>query len=432
MFSSRKSFLAFALLACVSLLFPQGKKNSAAYFLEKAGQFNWNSPDSILFYAEEGLKGTKEKISDSIRFNLLLCAAGACQYLGKWARGIETATAAWHIARNAANKKWESEISNTLGLLFLFSGRMKESVPYFTASVEISRAAGNKPREGASLNNLANAYLMMQDIKTSLVYRKQALEVRRAAGNENALADTYNDIGETFFQLQQHDSALIYLAEAYRIKAGIGDTEMMSLTTMNMAKVYKARKNYREAIARLEKSYSLAQSMKLYHYLAEIAKDLSFCYLQLNEKDKAYGLLQEHIAFRDSVLAVENRRQLNELSEQFQSEKKELEIAGLKKEKEQSERIAQEQNKRRNTILLSVVFILACTAVYTFLLFRRFKVTRAQKQIIEQQKEIVEEKQKEILDSIHYAKRIQRALITNEKYISNKLKKLNPAKENPL
>ncbi len=45
--------------------------------------------------------------------------------------------------------------------------------------------------------------------------------------------------------------------------------------------------------------------------------------------------------------------------------------------------------------------------------------------IIEKQKHEVEEKQKEILDSIHYAKRIQNALITNEKYIDKTLNDLS-------
>lgn len=45
-------------------------------------------------------------------------------------------------------------------------------------------------------------------------------------------------------------------------------------------------------------------------------------------------------------------------------------------------------------------------------------------QLIEMQKDVVEEKQKEILDSIHYARRIQRALITSEKYIDKELGRL--------
>ena len=47
------------------------------------------------------------------------------------------------------------------------------------------------------------------------------------------------------------------------------------------------------------------------------------------------------------------------------------------------------------------------------------------KKIIEGQKLEVELKQKEILDSIYYAKRIQTALITNENYIGKCLNRLS-------
>ncbi|MBC7865773.1 MAG: hypothetical protein IAF38_22560, partial [Bacteroidia bacterium] len=62
----------------------------------------------------------------------------------------------------------------------------------------------------------------------------------------------------------------------------------------------------------------------------------------------------------------------------------------------------------------------------------RFRVTNKQKKIIEEQKIVVDdafeklhEKNKEVMDSIYYARRIQRALITNEKYIERALKILN-------
>jgi len=48
---------------------------------------------------------------------------------------------------------------------------------------------------------------------------------------------------------------------------------------------------------------------------------------------------------------------------------------------------------------------------------------KAERQLSEQ-KELIEEKQKEMLDSIRYAKRIQDALITPEKYIEKSLNKL--------
>ena len=76
--------------------------------------------------------------------------------------------------------------------------------------------------------------------------------------------------------------------------------------------------------------------------------------------------------------------------------------------------------------------------LFGIFMINRFNVIRKQKKLIELQKkeaetqrliaerrsEIIEEKQKEILDSIYYARRIQQALITNEFYIEKELKRL--------
>lgn len=52
------------------------------------------------------------------------------------------------------------------------------------------------------------------------------------------------------------------------------------------------------------------------------------------------------------------------------------------------------------------------------------KKTEQQAHEIEMEKLLVEEKNKEILDSIHYSKRIQKALLPSEKYIERNLKRL--------
>jgi hypothetical protein len=52
---------------------------------------------------------------------------------------------------------------------------------------------------------------------------------------------------------------------------------------------------------------------------------------------------------------------------------------------------------------------------------------KAEKQLSEQKK-IIEEKQKEIIDSFRYARRIQRSLLANEKYIEKTVQRLKPKK----
>jgi len=61
---------------------------------------------------------------------------------------------------------------------------------------------------------------------------------------------------------------------------------------------------------------------------------------------------------------------------------------------------------------------------FTMFVLRTLSLTRKQKAIIEKQKELVEEKNNEILASIRYAKRIQDALMTSQKYIERNIKRL--------
>ena len=80
------------------------------------------------------------------------------------------------------------------------------------------------------------------------------------------------------------------------------------------------------------------------------------------------------------------------------------------------------------TFINSLVMIVALSTLLLFLGILRFanenfeKMLVSERQEIAKQKEVIEEKQKEILDSIHYAKRIQTALLTNEKYIERVLR----------
>jgi hypothetical protein len=72
-------------------------------------------------------------------------------------------------------------------------------------------------------------------------------------------------------------------------------------------------------------------------------------------------------------------------------------------------------------------YFAALIAIFALQIYRGRRdsvILMMQKETIEEQKKLIEEKQREIIDSITYAKRIQRALITSETYIDKNLKKL--------
>lgn len=70
-----------------------------------------------------------------------------------------------------------------------------------------------------------------------------------------------------------------------------------------------------------------------------------------------------------------------------------------------------------------VALVPFCLCVYLILVFMRTNGAAERK--INEQKMLVETKNKEITDSMHYAKRIQDALMPNDVYIDRKMKDLN-------
>jgi hypothetical protein len=136
--------------------------------------------------------------------------------------------------------------------------------------------------------------------------------------------------------------------------------------------------------------------------------------------DYKTGLLEykRYAAFKDSLSNVETKRDLARLKLKNELDKqKAVEEAENKKETA----LAIEREKRQRLISYLAGAGLLLLLCFAFILNGRLRLAREQKKIIQQQKHIVDEKQKEILDSIYYAQRIQRALLTPERYIDKNL-----------
>ncbi len=110
----------------------------------------------------------------------------------------------------------------------------------------------------------------------------------------------------------------------------------------------------------------------------------------------------------DSVNSQEMRKQVIQKEIQNEYDKKE---SDMKAAEERRDLISQAESKRQKIAILLAVIIALSTGVIAILIFRSLKTTRRQKVIIEEQKVLVEQKNKDVLDSITYAKRLQDAIL---------------------
>ncbi len=160
-----------------------------------------------------------------------------------------------------------------------------------------------------------------------------------------------------------------------------------------------------------------------------VKDDIKEAYQTLSLIDSAAGnfkgAYEYHKLFKeinDSIFNVESAEKTVEMTAMYDSEKKETQIKLLEKDKEKQAALAVVEKKKQQTILYSVIGGLFLVLVFAGFMYNRFKVTQKQKHIITEQKHLVEEKHKEITDSINYAERIQRSFLATSEMLDEHLK----------
>ena len=146
---------------------------------------------------------------------------------------------------------------------------------------------------------------------------------------------------------------------------------------------------------------------------------MSEIYFREKDWQNAYVMQNMYIKTRDSLSNASNQKEMITLGIKYDFEKQK---ALDKKENEKKLAISKEKAKKQSLVFYFTLGILIVVCSFLILIFNRFKVTQKQKLIIEQQKHLVEEKNKEITDSITYAKRIQSAILPQPKLVKEYFK----------
>jgi serine phosphatase RsbU (regulator of sigma subunit) len=200
----------------------------------------------------------------------------------------------------------------------------------------------------------------------------------------------------------------------------------MTADLQNLGGIYLKLKRPKEGRPYAERALKLAKETGVARDIVSASGTLANMYKTLHLPVLALEMWELHIRMRDSITNENTRKSSIESQFQYTYDKKE---AILKEQQEKERLLAEEKSHRQKIVIVSVILGLLLLTVFSIFIFNRLRITRRQKMLIEKQKyeieiqkHIVEEKHREITDSINYAERIQRSFIASKEMLDENLK----------
>ncbi len=353
-----------------------------------------------------------------------------------------------NLAKPSLNKKeilyYNKSLARALnnkGLVSLDKSKVMEALDAFTQSNQIAKKYNLKTLEAFTINNFGNVYRDLNEFEKALKYYRQSFEIFKDSMSFNNIGLCYSDLGDTanamkYFRISldfsrssgnllneantlsnmaeiykgtgQYAKAMEYFVEAKKIYEEIEQKQGLAFILYNIGDLKREGKKYKEAISNCKASYDMA----IQHELLMSKRGSCYClyatYKESGQADSALTYLEKYNVFNKEHLDQVKNNQV--IKKEFQIEfdaRRQIEQTKHKKELE----VSNEKQKRQRIISWFFGSGLFIIVIFAFVIFRSLNATRRQNKIIEEQKRLVEGKNREILDSISYAKRLQDAIL---------------------
>lgn len=328
------------------------------------------------------------------------------------------------ILEKLGEEKLTALALGNIGTIHYYNHEYEQAILFSSRALTIDRKLGNTAGVAMHLGNIGSYYM---DIGTALKEKGKSKEAKEQfqkaiknqleafalnekLDNKNGMAMNMGNLAGGFSDLGDTALAFKYYEKAYKLDSALGNKLGMSRHLGNMGWMYLNMGKYKMAEHYMTAALNIVKEENDHALLCRWHSNLSGLY----EVTKQYDLALEHFKmsekYKDSLFSIENAKKNLETEMNFEFQKKEA--------------AAKEENERQT--LYRNIFIAGFAAMFimAILIFRSYRIKQKANKLVSEQKELLEIKNKEITDSIKYAKRIQNAHMPSNEYISKKLNEL--------
>jgi len=327
--------------------------------------------------------------------------------------------------RDAEERRDTHMMSNSLynlGVLYDTKGEIEKGLEYTIKAAELDEAIGDIESAAISYSSISATYFIEPDYDRAMDYYNKSMVIADSIGDEETISVLYSNRALGLKKLKRYEESLIYNFKAIVIDENLDDHKAMEISYLNIAELYLEMGKSDKSIYYNTKSLNLSLELNSTKNIMLAYASLSDGYKQKGEHKKALEYMRLHATWKDTLYNQENADAIAEMETKYETEKKQTENELLKTEQKVDKIEIDKQSNQQKMLLivLALVVIVVLYVVYSLNQKKKTnKLLKSRNLEISSKNEIIEEKNKDITDSINYAKRIQQAILPSKVVLQN-------------
>jgi two-component system, NarL family, sensor histidine kinase UhpB len=267
------------------------------------------------------------------------------------------------------NPKGQMTAYVNIGNVEVLLGNYEKALEYISKGLTIAQEIHSERGIAYSYKTLGRIYRHLKKLDLSESAYKQALDSYKKMDDQYMVSELHQNLGTVYFDRNDFVSAIKYYEISLTVAKTISSTSQIPYYYAALGASWNALRNFPKAKAYFDSTLRLARGtnpylvMDSYENLAQIAET------QGNHKQSLF-YFKLFTSLSDSLKAVENKSEAEEIEAKYQNTAKQNEIELLKKDSE----LQQAKLKRQQANIVAASIVLVSITIIGFLLINRYRV----------------------------------------------------------
>ena len=374
-----------------------------AMLLDLSKKYVDNEPDKAFHYAFQALTlatNIEFRKGKGLAHNNL---GDLYWYKNDFVSAEEHYSMALGIFETLEDKAAIAECYRNIGWIRFGEKNYADALTNYTTALALNKELGRKKETGQNYNDIGIVYGILKNYNEALNNYCLGIDIQDIVGNKEGVAALYDNLGVMYKQLGNQETAIEYMYRTLIVSKEIGNKRYIVLSLYNIAECNMELDSNEQAIQFLDSALYYTKEIKDNVLLKSIYNRYAQLKAKQGNYEKAIEYLTVCLDLSDSIFNETNRRQLAEMTAKYEADKKIQAIENLQKEKLLAEEKLTNEQKAQ---LYPIIF---CIMVLVFVVVLYISNRQRKKANIALQKasEEIDEKNRNITDSINYSKHIQ-------------------------